>query len=136
MVVCCVVFLFSHMLFCSNKHDILKKKVNVSFSVWNSLYYKPCEGFDNLMYVHVTPFLFKELIFNKSFYKNSAYLYSIFLSCSVHIKYFLPFGILMCSFISVQINSFSGSIHLKLSQVGSRRKKTLLTPCLLFFLGT
>lgn len=111
MVVCCVGFLSSHMLFCSNKHDILKK-VNVSFSLSNSLYYKPHEGFDNLMYIHVTPFLFKELIFNKSFYKNFAYLYSIFVSCSVHIKYFLLFGVLMCSCISVQINSFSCSVHL------------------------
>lgn len=81
-------------------------------------------------------FLFKELIFNKSFYKNSAYLYSIFMSCSAHIKYFLSFGILVCSCFNVQINSFSHSVHLKLRQFGSRRKKKkLLIPCLLSFFG-
>lgn len=95
------------MLLCSNKHDIFKKEVNVSCSVWNTLYYKTHKGFDNLMYIHVTLFLFKELIFNKSFYKMSPYLHSILVSSSVHIKYSLPFGILICSCTSIQINSFS-----------------------------
>lgn len=87
------------------------------------------------MYIHVTPFLFKELIFNKSFYKNFAYLYSIFVSCSVHIKYFLPFGVLMCSCISVQINSFSCSVHLHVlwtdPLLGEKRLFLLLcsSPC-------
>lgn len=36
----------------------------------NRLYYKLRTVSDNLMYIHATLFLVKELIFNKSFYKK------------------------------------------------------------------